>query len=215
MKTRDYLARANITPDEMAIHLGYKTTSMITKKMDEEMPDRWVRKLDELSDLGIVSTTADEETTEDESEREPKITDDDINDWITSDGRAEDKDPNLNATNTGSQVLGPNQIKLSTIEGYVKMVYGGAETLARTRGDEIAADTIQAYTPQYVEAWMDYIKHDSRILKYLEQLNLGTPVGNLIGIHAISVGAYVLARVTAKEIAANAAANGNGEFQEV
>lgn len=215
MTTKEYLNQANITPDELAVLLGYKTTSMISKKMDEEMPERWTRKLDELSDLGIVSETADKETIESDSERESKITDDDINDWISSEGRVEDKDPNLNATNTGTNVIGPQQIKLSTIRGYVEMVYGGAETLARTRGDEIAADTIQAYTPQYVEAWMDYIQHDSRILKYLEQLQIGTPVGNLIGIHAISIGAYVLARVTAREIAANASTNGNGSFEEI
>lgn len=213
MKTSEYLFTANLTPEKLAELLGYKSTQMIKKRMDEEMPERWVRKLDELSDLGMVSETADSETSENDSEREPPITDEAINDWITSDGRAEDKDPNINNANAGIEVIGPQQIKLSTIKGYVEMVYGGAETLARTRGDDIAAETIHAYTPQYVEAWMDYIKHDERVLRYLEQLNIGTPLGNLIGIHAISIGAYVLARVTAREIAANAAANGTGETE--
>lgn len=214
MKTSEYLSQANIDAEKLAELLGHKTTATIYKKMEEEMPERWVRKLDELSDLGIASETADQEATEKDSEREPNITDEDINSWISSDGRESDKNPNLNQLDVGNAVIGPQQIKLSTLKGYIEMVYGGAETLCKARGDEIAAETIHAYTPQYVEAWIDYIKTDERILKYLEQLNIGTPLGNLIGVHAISIGAYVLARVTAKEIAANAAANGHIE-QEI
>jgi len=214
MTTREYLHTSNIEPMQLAELLGYKSTQMITKRMDEEMPERWVRKLEELSDLGVVPENADSDANKDnDSEREPKISDDDLHDWINPDGRDNDKPPNVNATLTGNEVIGPQQIKLSTIKGYIEMVYGGAEALAQSRGDLIAAETINKYKPEYVEAWMDYIKFDPRIMKYLEQLQIGTPLGNLIGIHAISIGAYVLARVTAKEIANLAAQEHNPETE--
>jgi hypothetical protein len=183
--------------------------------MDKELPRRWVRQLEKLSETRDDSpvSSQSESNPDDESEREPNITDEQISDWISSEGRQEDKDPNINNANSGTEVIGPQRIKLATIEGYIKMIYGGAETLARSRGDYIAAETIHQYTPEYSQAWIDYIKYDQRILQYLEALQIGTPLGNLIGIHAISVGAYVLARVTAKEIAANAAANGTGETE--
>jgi len=195
MTVREYLHSSNLDPEGLAEILGYKTTSPITKRMDEELPERWAQRLEDLSDLNIAPAP---------DNNESRITDEQLNDWIDSPGRADDKDPNINETNSGNEVIGPQKIKLKTIQMYVEMIYNGAESLARSRGDEIAAETINRYTPSYVEAWMDYIKYDERILKYLEMLNVGTPLGNLIGIHAVSIGAYTLARITAKEIAANA-----------
>lgn len=208
MTVREYLYQSELSEKQLAQLLGYKSTTPVTKRLDEDMPERWTRRLDEMADLGITAETVDKaDDNSEESERESKITDESINEWISGDGRDGDKDPRINS---GDAVIGPQQIKLSTIEGYIKMVYEGAEALARSKGDAIAADTIHAYTPQYTDAWIEYIKCDPRILRYLEQLNIGTPIGNLIGIHAISVGAYALARITAREIAANAAANTNG-----
>lgn len=217
MKVREYLYRTEMDPEKLAELLGFKSSAVIFKRMDEELPKRWVRKLENLSELGMASSTpaaTEEVNSDNESEARTQITDEQISDWISSDGRSEDKDPNINnVPGSGMEVIGPQKIKLTTIKGYIEMMYGGAESLARARGDLIAAETIHQYTPEYTEAWIDYIKYDERILKYLEALQIGTPLGNLIGVHAISVGAYVLARVTAKEIAANAAANGNGETE--
>ena len=209
MTVKEYLFTANLTEDRLAELLGYKTTSPIMKRLDEEMPSRWTRKLEELADLGVapIPAAGNGETSDDDSERESKISDEQINDWLSSEGRAEDKNPNVNQVeNSYPEVIGPQQIKLKTIQGYIEMIYGGAESLARSRGDDIAAETIHRYTPENVEAWIEYIKYDSRILHYLEQLQIGTPLGNLIGVHAISIGAYALARITAREIAAANAA---------
>jgi hypothetical protein len=213
MKVREYLHAANATEDELAHWLGYKTVTPIRKKLDEEMPERWVRKLNALSDLGssseVASGSVDEEST---LEREPSFTDNDLNDWIHGETRESDSDPRVESG--GVEVVGPQKIKLTTIKGYVEMVYGGAETIARQRGDLIAAETIHRYTPEYSEAWIDYIRSDPRVVKWLETLMIGTPLGNLIGIHAISIGAYVLARATAKEIASQIA-NEGGEQAEL
>lgn len=218
MTVKEYLYTANLSAEQLAELLGYKSKSTVTKRMDEEMPERWARKLEELSDLGVAPNPAagNGETSDNSSEREPKLTDDQINDWLKDDGRADDKDPDLKKVeNRGNEVIGPQQIKLSTIEGYIKMVYGGAESLCRSRGDVIAAEVINKYTDEYADAWIEYIKYDSRILQYLEALQIGTPLGNLIGIHAISIGAYTLARITAREIAAaNAAAERAREEEE-
>lgn len=216
MTVKEYLHSSGLNEMQLAEILGYKSTSPITRRIDDELPERWVRKLEETSGLGMASDSAagSEEPTEESSEREPKLTDEQINEWITSEGREEDKDPNMNQVeNNGVNVIGPQQIKLTTIKGYIEMMYGGAESIARSQGDDIAAEVIHKYTPEYTEAWIDYIKFDSRILKYLEALQIGTPIGNLIGIHAISIGAYVLARVTAREIAAANAAREREEYE--
>ncbi len=208
MKVKEYLHQADIEPEKLAELLGYKTKYTVTKKLDEEMPAKWVKKLDELSDLDMAPPIAEE--TENKDGTEDPFTVGELEDWLSNEGRAADKDPVISA-DSGSEIIGPQKIKLATIQGYIEMIYGGAEMLARTRGDEIAAETISKYTPQYVEAWIDYIKYDERILKYLELFQVGTPLGNLIGIHAISVGAYALARITARELAAMASQNGDGE----
>jgi hypothetical protein len=211
---KEYLFTSNQTPDELAVILGYKTTSPINKRFDEEMPERWVRRLDELSDLGLASIpAANDANSDNDSEREPKITDDDLSSWINSDGREDEKDPNIGNVNSGVEVIGPQKIKLKTIEGYLRMGYNGAEMVARSRGDFIAADTINSYTDQFVEAWIDYIKYDERILKYLEMMQIGTPLGNLVGIHAISIFSYGLARITAKELAGIANQESTGETE--
>jgi len=201
MLVKEYLYQSELTERQLADILGYKTTGPVEKRMEQELPSNWVEKIDnwvfeqEVDKIG-----------------KPEEKSSDQDDWINTEGRADDKDPNIdNFSNV--EVIGPQKIKLTTIQGYIEMIYGGAETIARARGDVIAAETISQYTPQYVEAWIDYIKYDERILKYLEMFQIGTPLGNLVGIHAISIGAYALARITAKELAANAAANGNGEVE--
>lgn len=212
MTVREYLSVANATEQDLANWLGFKTTTSIKKKLDEEMPPRWVRKLNDLSDLGTSAEPAAESVDgESDSSADPTFTDKDLNEWISGETRESDADPKIQGG--GTEVIGPQKIKLTTIKGYVEMVYGGAETIARQRGDLIAAETIHRYTPEYSEAWMDYIKSDPRVVKWLETLMIGTPMGNLIGIHAISIGAYVLARATAKEIAAQSADGSGGESQ--
>lgn len=201
MKVSEYLAQTDLAPFQLSEILGHKGTSAVVRSLDKEMPAKWATQLEEI-----------QAQQESEKERQDSISDKEIDDWISSEGREEDKSPNIDNT-SGVEVIGPQKIKLSTIQGYIEMVYGGAEALARQRGDEIAAETIQRYTPQYVEAWMDYIRYDERILKYLELFQVGTPLGNLIGIHAISIGAYALARFTAKELAEMAAQNGSGEVE--
>jgi len=209
MTVREYMTLANCNERELSDWLGFKTTSSVKRKIDEEMPERWVRKLNELSDLGTSDEPAAKSEGESHSSADPMFTDNDINDWISGETRESDANPNVQGSQ--SEVIGPQKIKLSTIKGYVEMVYGGAETIARTRGDLIAAETIHRYTPQYSEAWMDYIRSNPDIVKWLETLMIGTPLGNLIGVHAISIGAYVLARTTAKEIAAQSLHGSNGE----
>lgn len=195
MKVNEYLAATDMLPFQLAELLGHKSASTVVKKLDQEMPERWTTKLEELE-------------REQKEKIQSEISDSEIDDWINA-GREDDKDPNITEPLSGVEVIGPQKIKLSTIQGYITMVYDGAQALALQRGDEIAAETIERYKPQYIEAWMDYIRYDERLLKYLELFQIGTPLGNLVGIHAISIGAYTLARFTAKELANVAATNGD------
>jgi hypothetical protein len=206
MLVREYLHESGVTKEELAEFLGHKTTASVTKKLEVEMPRRWARMLDEGSPA--VSAVSTEET---EPERAP------INDeWEDVKGRDSDYDP-TKPFDPGNdrKVIGPQAIKLSTVEGYITQIYSGAAFICSQRGDDIAADTITRYTPEFSDAWINYIQSDPRIMQWLEQLQIGTPLGNLIGIHAIAIGSYVFARVASREIARafeaeQAAANNNG-----
>lgn len=185
MLTRDYLSQTGLTTFQLADILGHKTTSMITKKMDVEMPKRWERLLDLQSDSPAVEL-------EGESERAPNIP-------LDEEFRAGENDPRM--PNDGVEVIGPQRIRLDTIEGYIKQIYGGAAYIARNRGDDLAAEVIDQYSPQFAEAWVEYIRSDPRIMELLERLMVGTPMGNLIGVHVIAIGSYTFARATARQLA--------------
>lgn len=208
MITRDYLHMAGLTKDQLAELVGLKTTSMITKKMDVEMPKRWARLLDVTSDSPAVDS--------DSSDARAHIppTEDDV-DWESL-GRGSENDPER--PEGAETVVGPQRIRLTTIEGYIQQIYGGAEYIARSRGDDIAADVIHRYTPEFAQAWVDYIQSDPRLLEYLERMMIGTPLGNLIGVHVIAIGSYAFARATARSIterfAEEQAANANGSVDE-
>lgn len=198
MLTRDYLKQSGLTTFQLAEILGHKTTSMVTKKIDVEMPKRWERLLDLESNPPAVGLG-------DESEARSQNPDEEF--------RQGENDPHI--PDDGVRVIGPQKIRLDTVEGYIKQIYAGAGALARNRGDELAADVIDQYSPQFAEAWIDYIQSDPRFMEFLERLMIGTPLGNLIGVHVLAIGSYTFARVAARQLAgayaeAEFANNGSG-----
>lgn len=210
MLVREYLHESGMTKDDLAKFLGHQSTASVTKKMEAEMPKRWARLLDE-ADATSLSAVGDGDA--DSSTSAPNLNEE--NDW-ESVGRSGDADPGK--PDGASTVVGPQKIKLTTVRGYIEQIYGGAAYIAGSRGDDIAADTITRYTPEFSEAWINYIESDPRIMEYLEKLMIGTPLGNLIGVHVIAAGSYVFARAAAREIARayateqeHASVNGSGD----
>lgn len=206
MLVREFLHESGMTKEQMAEALGHKSTASVTKKMETEMPKRWARLLDDAdsSSLSAVGDGEAESTTS-----APNLNDD----WEEVSGRDGDQTPHK--PEDASPVVGPQRIKLTTVRGYIEQIYGGAAYIAENRGDEIAADTIRRYSPEFADAWINYIESDPRIMEYLERLMIGTPLGNLIGVHVIAAGSYVFARATAREIARafaaeQASVNGSG-----
>lgn len=206
MLTREYLHQSGLNAVELSEILGHKTTSMITKKMDVEMPKRWVRLLDERD--GTPTAVGSEPESD---ARTHTVTENGETDWEGEFRAAESPDPTK--PDEAETVIGPQRIKLTTVEGYIAQIYGGAAYIAENRGDELAADVIRRYTPEFSEAWIEYIKSDPRLLEYLEKMMIGTPIGNLVGVHAIAIGSYVFARAAARQVA-TAYANDNGAANE-
>lgn len=196
MVTRDYLQQSGMSTVELSEILGHKTTSSITKKMDVEMPKRWVRLLDERD--GATPAVGGDSESNARAHTTPPILEDGETDW-EREFRTEQDAPTM--PDGLDPVIGPQKIKLSTIEGYIQQIYGGAAYIAENRGDELAADVIRRYTPEFSEAWVDYIRSDPRLLAYLEKMMIGTPLGNLIGVHAIAIGSYTFAKIAARQIA--------------
>jgi len=189
MLVREYLYQSGLTKEQLSEILGHKTTSMVTKKMEVEMPKRWARLLDSKDGSPAVGET---EPEFDARAHNPTDEWEDI-------GREFDGDPK--PSDTSSTVVGPQRIKLGTVDKYIRDIYGGAAWICDSRGDDIAADVIRRYTPEFSEAWIEYIKSDPRIMEWLERLMVGTPLGNLIGVHVVAVGSYVFARAAARQIA--------------
>lgn len=198
MITKDYLSVSGLTPAELAEILGHQSTSMITKKMNVEMPKRWAKLLDERDSVPPAVDANPDESERLAHDRSP-TSEDGEKDWEKLFRENEAPTP---PDGDYDPVIGPQQIKLSTVDGYIRQIYGGAAYIARNRGDELAADVIERYTPEFSEAWIDYIKSNPQILGYLEKLMIGTPMGNLIGIHVIAIGSYGFARAAANQIAA-------------
>lgn len=186
MLVREYLASSGMNAVELSNLLGHKTTSSITKKMDEEMPKRWVRLLDSEPTPAAVEDGNESEARTHEFEP-------------TEESQFREQSPPFDPDS--DPIVGPQKIKLTTVEGYINQIYGGAAYIARNRGDELAADVIDRYKPDFAEAWIEYIKSDPRLLEYLEKLMIGTPLGNLIGVHVIAIGSYAFARAAAAQIA--------------
>lgn len=206
MLVREYLHQSNTTKEQLAEFLGHQTTSSVTKKMDSEMPKRWVRLLDESDGLSL--TAVGENEPDEDSEREPNINDGD-NTWDNL-GRESDNDPVR--PDGANHVVGPKTIKLSTVEDYIGKIYSGAAYIARDKfNDELASDVIIQYSPEFAEAWIEYIKSDPRIMAYLEKMLVGTPLGNLIGVHVIAIGSYTIARIVARDISRSFAESVTGE----
>jgi hypothetical protein len=210
MLTRDYLQQSGMNAVELSEILGHKTTSSITKKMDVEMPKRWVRLLDERD--GTTSAVGSGSDDEARTHNSPPIGENGETDW-EQEFRTEQNAPRIPGDT--EPVVGPQRIKLSTVEGYIQQIYGGAAYIAENRGDALAADVIRRYSPELSEAWIDYIRSDPRLLEYLEKMMIGTPIGNLIGVHVIAIGSYVFARAAAGQIAVayaeESSVNGTGD----
>lgn len=186
MLVRDYLQQSGLTTFQLAETLGHQTTASVTKKLDAEMPKRWARLLDLESDASAVVPDPEPDARAHTGPPEDEF-------------RQNENDAHM--PDDGVQVIGPQRIRLDTIEGYIQQIYGGAAALCRSRGDLLAGEVIDNYSPQFSEAWIDYIRSDPRILELLEKMMIGTPLGNLIGVHVIAVGSYTFARVAATQVA--------------
>src|SRR5215831_12412650 len=92
MTVKEYLFGANISEEELANILGYKTTAPITKRLDEELPKRWADKLE------VASEESETPAIDNHKNGETTISDDDLQSWVSGEGRDEDKDPDLNQT---------------------------------------------------------------------------------------------------------------------
>lgn len=185
MLVRDYLQQSGLTTFQLAETLGHQTTASVTKKLDAEMPKRWARLLDLEDESSAVL-----------SDSEP-----DARAHTTSEEKFRANDSDSTMPEDGVHVIGPQRIRLDTIEGYITQIYGGAAAICRGRGDVLASDVIEQYSPQFSEAWVDYIRSDPKIMEMLERLMIGTPLGNLIGVHVLAVGSYTFARIAANQVA--------------
>ena len=107
----------------------------------------------------------------------------------------------------------PVRIDYSKVQGYIEGAYKLAAEYAIKDSDPILADCIYTHAEQAGEAWAKWIESEPRVAALIQRLMIGTPLGEVIGVHVTIVFAYVLARSAAARIAAAAAAETSGQSE--
>lgn len=98
----------------------------------------------------------------------------------------------------------PGQIDFLALEGHIAGLYViGAKAVEGS--DPVLANVVHDHANKAGHAWVVWIKSEPRVLALIEKLQIGTPLGELIGVHVTIVFAYVFARDAARRMASAAA----------
>lgn len=101
------------------------------------------------------------------------------------------------------------------VAGYIEGAYKLAAQFAIGENDPMLAGIIYDNAPAAGLAWSHWIESEPKVAALLQRMMIGTPLGEVIGVHVAIVFAYVLARSAAKRVAADAAGNGSGQAAQV
>jgi hypothetical protein len=105
----------------------------------------------------------------------------------------------------------PVELDYGSLQEYIEGAYKLAGQTVRTN-DPYLGDAIDEHAHKAGVAWCKWVRSEPKVAALLQRLMIGTPLGEVIGVHVSIVFAYVLARGAAREFArAQAAAeSGNG-----
>lgn len=186
MLVKEWLEQNEVSADELADRLGLKASSVIrrvrAKDEQAEMPLRWLRQLDGAQDEGPPS-----------------------NGVLMDDGRVTETPPSKPA---GASVRKPEQaavVDMSTVAGYIEGAYTlAAHTIEGT--DPALAAAVAGHAKQAGDAWAKWIESEPKVKALLERMMVGTPLGEVIGVH-VGIGfAYFMSRSAYKKAIEDAAA---------
>lgn len=186
MKIADFLEREGLTGAALSKALGYNGAEAVNarKRKDEEIPEDWHERLLGLGyrDFGEGLTTY-----------TPPPTDD-------AEALFRDQEPP--AAPDGARIAEPPvQIDYASVAGYISGAYSMAARFAVP--DPLLAQVIEDHAEQAGQAWAHYIQSEPRVAALVQRMMIGTPLGEVIGVHVGIVFSYTLARTAARNIAAD------------
>lgn len=125
-------------------------------------------------------------------------------------GRAEEMPPR---PPPGARVVSPqpSDLDYASLEGHIAGLYKLAAKGVES-GDPALCMAIDRHADQAGHAWVVWIRSEPRVAELLRRLMIGTPLGEVIGVHVSIVFAYIFARDAVRRMAAAeaAAADTNG-----
>lgn len=195
MKIADFLEREGLSGKQLASLLGYSNSESVNarRRRDEDIPEAWLPRLRELGyhvngaaggpAEGAAGAGAGAGAEEDVKRvwEQPPAPPEDAPRWE------------------------PVHIDYSQVAGYIEGAYRLAARIAVEQYDPLLAGAIDERAADAGRAWAHWIESEPRVAALLQRLMIGTPLGEVIGVHAAIIFAYVLARSAAREVAAAAA----------
>lgn len=200
MKVADLLERSGWTGKQLAAALGYSSAEAVNgrRRRGEDVPDAWYPR---LLDLGLVSP---EEVALDLYALRDGAAGDEGEAEEVREGPAPQPPPGA------PRVEAAVQLDYRSVAGYIASTYRLSATFLVAPSDALLAQAITEHAEQAGQAWARWIESEPRVAAWLQRLMIGTPLGEVIGVHVAIVFAYTLARVSARELAASAAAAAAG-----
>lgn len=185
MKVAEFLERNELTGRALATQLGYTGAESVNarRRNDEDIPEAWVPRLVELGYTVDGATPAAA---------------------VPGDEYRAGEDAPM-APPGAPQAPQPVRIDYASVAGYVEGAYKLTAQMAIRPADPVLADVIEEHAAQAGLAWAHWIESEPKVAALLQRLMIGTPLGEVIGVHVAIVFTYTVARSAYRDAARAAA----------
>jgi len=209
VKVKAFREQHGLSQKAMAGLLGSKHGNLVgeRERKDEDIPDHWIPKLEAKGyrvsggggrarpttpgATGVPTTPVDDEA-----------------------GSTSYRDHDVPPTPPQDAPQAPPdlaQINYGQVAGYIEGAYVLAAKMLVEPADRVAAECITVHAGQAGVAWAKWIESEPKVAALLQRMMIGTPIGEVIGVHVAIVFAYVLARRASDQLASDTVGNGSGQ----
>ncbi len=192
MKVADFLERNELSGKALATQLGYVGAESVNarRRNDEDIPEAWLPRLAELGyNLDGIRQAP-------------------LLDAISEQYRDAEAETAPLAPEGALQAPRPVVIDYATVAGYVEGAYKLTAQMAVRPADPLLADVIDEHAAQAGIAWAHWIESEPKVAALLQRLMIGTPLGEVIGVHVAIIFSYTVARSAYRAAAERAASAG-------
>lgn len=187
LTVRDYLELEGIGEAELAARVGVKPDSVGRRvRGSDPMPRKWARALG-------LELDEDHETRDGAAPREPDGEQGRGAGLGDDNGRAHDAPPTRPADARVRPEPASQLFDASSFASMVASIYGTAGGMV-AGSDPFLGQAIVDHADAAGDAWGKWAAANPRVVAWLERMMIGTPAGEVIGVHVAIAFAYFLAR---------------------